>query len=218
LSTYGTAFCVDVPAITDARAVHATIRGYTDDPSHTRTFVTTAHDGLIRLLVDVGSEMLGSRADSLAGQIGTGRVAVAENCDEYGAEWRALRVVEGTCTIVHQHQVLPVDPTDLDEVREFHRYNLVSTMSQTERGLLAERPEPDPDALAAFARSRTGDPDLVDEDVLQIYRDILSGNVGARSGRSVTPTHWRLSPAFTESISQPSSTRPRLRITHTSTA
>jgi hypothetical protein len=167
MSTFGTAFCVDAPDEADVREVHARLaRDDWADPRQTAAFLSAAPGGLARLVVYLDYSTVGSGVRELVGHIGSGRLAVADNRDEFGAGWSAFRVVGGACTLVHEHEVLPVDPADHETVREYHEALLEGAPPEIRAemfvdGWVPPRPERDPAALADLARLYEADPAVI---------------------------------------------------------
>jgi hypothetical protein len=127
MSTFAETFCLDAPVGTDMSAVYRAFLAEMADQSggidHSRGvegWVTTAPDGFVRLVV-YGDSTFGARyaAGRVLETIGSGRLAVADNHDEFGAAWEASGVIDGVTAAVHRHHVIPVDPADDETVAEF---------------------------------------------------------------------------------------------------
>lgn len=110
VSTYGTALVVDVPPGTEFHVsdeVHA---------SFEVGFRIAAPDGWHRSVallsaVDLVEDIL----DALRAA-GRGRVAIAEDNDEFGARWVVAHAANNAAQVVHRRYILNADPDDVDEV------------------------------------------------------------------------------------------------------
>ena len=110
MSSYGTAFVVDVPSISEFGA-SAEVRG-----AFEVGFRTVAPDGWKRLVVLVSAvELVDDILDGLRAA-GQGRVAIAEDNDEFGACWVVAHAVDGSVQVVHRRYVLNADPESEGEV------------------------------------------------------------------------------------------------------
>ena len=112
MSTYGTAFVLDVPG-SFAPPVPDMVRR-----SARQGFRTVAPDGWHRTVAYLDDIEL---VDELLAWLQTttgGRLAVAEDNDDFGALWVVARAVGGKVETVHRRYVLNADPADSDEVAD----------------------------------------------------------------------------------------------------
>ncbi|MET0864656.1 MAG: hypothetical protein ABWZ98_10010 [Nakamurella sp.] len=113
MSSYGTAFVLDIPASVDPLQVVRTLNS-----APAAFFLTSAFDGKHRIagLIDAIEQV-----EPIAAALflaGSGRAAIAEDNDEYGALWVVLRLAGGPVEIVHRRYVLNADLTDDQEIAD----------------------------------------------------------------------------------------------------
>ncbi|GAA5137065.1 hypothetical protein GCM10023339_76850 [Alloalcanivorax gelatiniphagus] len=104
MSTYGTALVIDAPDRDDLARAGALLASDGD------VWASEATDGWARLTVALDAISQTERITALLRRIGTARAVVAEDYDEFGAEWTVLSAVEGDVTTVHRRYLLGVDP------------------------------------------------------------------------------------------------------------
>lgn len=111
MSTYGTAIVIDSPA-GDALVEHAT--GMFVDSGY--VYRSAAADGWTRVVVATEEIEQIEPISRLLHSLGTGRAAVAQDNDEFGAAWTVLAADGGTVRPVHRRYVLNADPSNPVEV------------------------------------------------------------------------------------------------------
>jgi hypothetical protein len=79
---------------------------------------SVSSDGLTRMVVALEAIEQLERFSSLLGSLGTGRAAVAEDNDEFGAAWTVLSAENGSVTTVHRRYVLNANPGKRAEIAE----------------------------------------------------------------------------------------------------
>lgn len=110
MSSYGTALVIDVP---DGVEI-----GVADEvrESFESGFRTVAPDGWRRTVASLNAVGLVDTILDTLRTAGQGRVAIAEDNDEFGACWLVASATAGTIEIVHRRYILNADPDDPDEV------------------------------------------------------------------------------------------------------
>lgn len=111
VSTYGTTVVIDSPNgdLLVEMATHLAAE-------NADVYRSVSADGWIRVVVALDDIEQVERFQSLLGRLGTGRVAVAEDNDEFGAAWAVLAAENGTIHTVHRRYVLNADPTNRTDV------------------------------------------------------------------------------------------------------
>ncbi len=102
MSTYGTALVLDVPSGSDAGP-------WTGE-------VSDLGSGLTRLVAFSPDIEQMEAVGAVLAAAGSGRAAVAEDHDEYGALWAVPAAEDGAVRTVHRRYVLNADPDDAREV------------------------------------------------------------------------------------------------------
>ena len=115
MSTYGTALVIDAPHHDEL--VRAGVRLASDGD----VWAGSAPDGWGRLTVALREISQTDRVTTLLRSLGTARAVVAEDHDEFGAEWTVLSAVDGHVTTVHRRYLLAVDPGDRRAVARYVR-------------------------------------------------------------------------------------------------
>lgn len=111
MSTYGTTVVIDSPDRDKLLDFAAQLAAEAAD-----VYRSVSPDSWTRVVVALdGIEQVG-RFSSLLGRLGTGRVAVAEDNDEFGASWTVLAAENGIVDTVHRRYVLNADPTNRTDV------------------------------------------------------------------------------------------------------
>ena len=104
MSTYGTALVADLPA------------GAASAPAGWEHETVELGGDLVRLVARSGEIDQVARVEELLAAAGSGRAAVAEDHDEYGALWVVLSADHRAVWTVHRRYVLPADPGDPEAV------------------------------------------------------------------------------------------------------
>jgi len=111
MSTYGTALVIDAPDETRLGEIGTRLASEAAD-----VYRATAPDGWTRLTASwEGIRHIGEVRRYLE-ELGTGRAAVAEDNDEFGAHWMVLSAVDGEVESLHRRYLLNADPDDPEEV------------------------------------------------------------------------------------------------------
>jgi hypothetical protein len=114
MSTYGTSAVLDSPA---KAVLNALAKELAADPG-ADVYWSTAPDGWWRTTVAWEGIEKRARVAELLGRLPEGRAAIAEDHDEFGAEWTVLAVENGEVTVLHRRYVLNADPTDAADVAD----------------------------------------------------------------------------------------------------
>lgn len=115
MSTYGTALVIDAPHRDELARTGVQLATDGD------VWASSAPDGWGRLTVAVREISQTDRVKTLLLALGTARAVVAEDHDEFGAEWTVLSAVDGDVATVHRRYLLGVDPSDRRAVAELIR-------------------------------------------------------------------------------------------------
>lgn len=107
MSTYGTAFVIDVATDVDAEVVAAAARSL-DGECRVRPLDGYGH----RFSGYVKDIEMRSEVEDLLGGLDVARAVVAEDFDEFGAAWTVLACRGGTVETLHRHYILHADPMD----------------------------------------------------------------------------------------------------------
>lgn len=111
MSTFGTAFVVDVPAVASQR-VGTALAGVEADVD-----ATPLEDGWVRLAgYSDDVEAPGQVVEAVLSGLEGARAVLAEDFDEYGARFRVVVAQGGVVRVVYQAYVLNADPGDAGEV------------------------------------------------------------------------------------------------------
>jgi hypothetical protein len=110
MSSYGTVFVIDVPEEVEV-SVPDEVR-----ESLENGYRAVAADGRRRIVASVNAVGLVDTILDMVRTAGEGRVAIAEDNDEFGARWVVAGATAGTVEIAHRRYVLNADPADPDEV------------------------------------------------------------------------------------------------------
>lgn len=111
MSTYGTALVIDSPNESGLSWLGIKLASERADVYQAR-----AHDGWGRLAVAWEGTGHITAVDGFLGKLGTGRAAVAEDHDEFGALWSVLSADDGRVETVHHRYLLNANPEDEQEV------------------------------------------------------------------------------------------------------
>lgn len=112
MSTYGTAMVIDVAAGGDVAGVQSRLLALEDAD----VYVIDGPAGWHRFSTYTREVEITKDISGLLELAGRSRAAVAEDLDEFGAEWSVLSNHDGQVEILHRHYILNADPAAPDEV------------------------------------------------------------------------------------------------------
>lgn len=112
VSTYGTALVIDVAVGGDVAGVQSRLLALEDAD----VYVIDGLAGWHRFSTYTREVEITKDIGGLLELAGRSRAAVAEDFDEFGAEWSVLSNRDGQVEILHRHYILNADPAAPDEV------------------------------------------------------------------------------------------------------